>query len=76
MTPIFKKALSRRTLLRGAGATVALPFLDAMVPAFASTAGSARPRRMSFVSRLPTRSTVSPPGAVSPLSAPSPNCIA
>ena len=26
------KAMSRRTLLRGLGATVALPFLDAMIP--------------------------------------------
>ena len=30
---LTKKALSRRTLLRGAGATFALPLLDAMVPA-------------------------------------------
>ena len=28
------KSLPRRTLLRGLGATVALPFLDAMLPAF------------------------------------------
>src|SRR4051812_37431014 len=28
------KSLSRRTVLRGLGATVALPFLDAMLPAF------------------------------------------
>lgn len=28
-----RKALSRRTLLRGVGATLSLPFLDAMVPA-------------------------------------------
>ena len=33
---IFKKALARRTFLRGLGATVALPLLDAMVPAFAA----------------------------------------
>ncbi|MEX2261262.1 MAG: DUF1552 domain-containing protein [Bryobacteraceae bacterium] len=33
---IAKKHLSRRTILRGAGATLALPFLDAMAPAFAS----------------------------------------
>ncbi|HXG90638.1 MAG TPA: DUF1552 domain-containing protein [Vicinamibacterales bacterium] len=32
---ITKKALSRRTVLRGMGAVVALPFLDAMVPAHA-----------------------------------------
>ena len=30
---ITQKHLSRRTVLRGIGATVALPFLDAMVPA-------------------------------------------
>jgi hypothetical protein len=30
---IFKKHLSRRTFLRGSGALVALPFLDAMAPA-------------------------------------------
>src|SRR5262245_36872158 len=30
---ITKKAIERRTFLRGVGATVALPFLDAMVPA-------------------------------------------
>ncbi len=33
MTFLSKKHLSRRTLLRGAGAAVALPFLDSMVPA-------------------------------------------
>jgi Protein of unknown function (DUF1552) len=32
---IAKKHLPRRTFLRGAGATLALPLLDAMVPAFA-----------------------------------------
>ena len=35
---ISKKHLQRRTFLRGLGATVALPLLDAMVPAFAATA--------------------------------------
>jgi hypothetical protein len=30
------KSLSRRTILRGAGATLALPFLDAMAPVFAA----------------------------------------
>ena len=30
---ITKKHLSRRTFLRGAGVTVALPFLESMVPA-------------------------------------------
>lgn len=31
-----KKSLSRRTFLRGVGATMALPLLDSMVPAFAT----------------------------------------
>jgi len=34
---IFKKAIPRRTFLRGLGATLALPLLDGMVPAFASS---------------------------------------
>ncbi|HWP85033.1 MAG TPA: DUF1552 domain-containing protein [Terriglobia bacterium] len=48
---IFRQALPRRTFLRGMGATLALPLLDAMVPAFASTAGevSGRPNRLSIV---------------------------
>jgi hypothetical protein len=48
---IFKKALPRRTFLRGLGATLALPLLDGMVPAFASTMdAAARPAaRLGFV---------------------------
>jgi hypothetical protein len=47
---ITRKALSRRTLLRGLGASVALPFLDAMTPALASsTLPGGRPNRMAFV---------------------------
>jgi hypothetical protein len=38
---IFRKALPRRTFLRGAGTTLALPLLDSMVPAFASPAEAA-----------------------------------
>ncbi len=33
---IFKKTLPRRTVLRGLGATLALPLLDSMIPAFTS----------------------------------------
>ena len=33
MSAIFKKHLSRRTFVQGMGATIALPLLDAMVPA-------------------------------------------
>ena len=42
---ITKKHLSRRHVLRGAGAAIALPFLDAMVPA-ATAQGAATPLRM------------------------------
>ncbi|MEQ1756947.1 MAG: DUF1552 domain-containing protein [Vicinamibacterales bacterium] len=38
---ITKRALSRRTVLRGIGATIALPFLDAMVPALSPAAARA-----------------------------------
>ena len=38
---ITQKALPRRTFLRGVGATLALPFLDAMVPAASSAARAA-----------------------------------
>jgi Protein of unknown function (DUF1552) len=44
---LTKKHVSRRTVLRGVGATIALPFLDAMVPArtlLARTAAAGRPR--------------------------------
>jgi len=44
---ISKKHISRRTILKGAGATLALPLLDAMVPAataLAQTAAAPKPR--------------------------------
>ncbi|HTK29352.1 MAG TPA: DUF1552 domain-containing protein [Vicinamibacterales bacterium] len=43
---LTQKRLSRRTVLKGMGVTVALPFLDAMVPAgaFARTAAAAKTR--------------------------------
>src|SRR5262245_3137784 len=44
---IFKKAIPRRTFVRGMGATLALPVLDARHPAFAGAAR--RPTRMAFV---------------------------
>ena len=43
---IFKKAISRRTVLRGMGGAVALPLLDAMIPALTAArehAGQAAP---------------------------------
>ena len=44
---ISKKHIPRRTFLRGAGVTMALPLLDAMVPAataLAQTAATPKPR--------------------------------
>src|SRR5258708_6634491 len=46
---ITKMSLPRRTFLRGIGATLALPFLDAMVPALAAAAKSAAPLRLGFI---------------------------
>src|SRR5688572_4027784 len=50
---VMKKALPRRTFLRGTGAALALPLLDAMVPsltALADTPASpAKLRRLGFV---------------------------
>src|SRR5215470_15587269 len=44
---ITKKYIPRRTFLKGAGAVLALPMLDAMTPAF--SASTARPTRMAFM---------------------------
>ena len=63
---VTRKALPRRTFLRGLGATVALPLLDAMVPsmtALAATPAKA-PRRIGYV-YMPMGATISqwtPPG--------------
>ena len=46
---ITRKSLPRRAFLRGMGTAVALPFLDAMVPAFAAPAAAKAPVRMAFV---------------------------
>jgi uncharacterized protein DUF1552 len=46
---ITKMALPRRTLLRGIGAAIALPFLDSMVPALRAAASTATPvQRLGF----------------------------
>ena len=44
---ISKKSIPRRAFLRGSGAALALPLLDAMTPAFAVE--KARPTRMAFM---------------------------
>ncbi len=46
---VTKKSISRRTILRGAGTAVALPLLDAMIPAFAPAATTAPVRRLGVV---------------------------
>jgi hypothetical protein len=46
---ITKKALPRRTFLRGLGATIALPFLESMVPALAKAAETRAPLRFGAV---------------------------
>ncbi|HEX4275465.1 MAG TPA: DUF1552 domain-containing protein [Bryobacteraceae bacterium] len=48
-TFVTKKTISRRTMLRGAGTAVALPLLDAMLPAFARAASTAPVRRFGVV---------------------------
>jgi hypothetical protein len=49
---ITRKHLSRRTVLRGIGTSIALPLLDAMNPAataFAQTAAGQNPKRLAFI---------------------------
>ena len=46
---ITKKSLPRRTVLRGLGATLALPFLESMVPAMSARAATPAPLRFGAV---------------------------
>ncbi len=46
---VTKKAISRRTALRAAGTVIALPLLDAMIPAFAHAAATKPVRRLGVV---------------------------
>ncbi len=49
---IFKKHIPRRAVLKGAGATVALPLLEAMIPAttaFAATTAGKTVKRFAFI---------------------------
>jgi len=45
---IFKKAMHRRTFLKGVGATLALPMLDSMVPAFAGPLDASKNPTLRF----------------------------
>ena len=72
---VSRKALPRRTFLRGMGASLALPLLDAMVPSMTALAATAaKPvRRLGFV-YIPMGSTIAewtphcPDGALTQLS--------
>jgi hypothetical protein len=64
---VTRKALPRRTFLRGMGATLALPLLDAMVPSMTALAATAAApvRRLGFV-YIPMGGDISrwtPPGS-------------
>jgi len=45
---VTRKSLPRRSFLKGMGAVVALPMLDAMTPAFAAARLQAKPLRLGF----------------------------
>lgn len=49
MNFINKRQLPRRTFLRGAGGVLALPLLDAMIPALGKAGASASPTRMAIL---------------------------
>jgi Protein of unknown function (DUF1552) len=49
MNFVTRRHIPRRTFLRGAGTAIALPFLDAMIPAFARAEESKPPLRMVFM---------------------------
>src|SRR5688572_25799905 len=49
MNFLTQKHLSRRTFLRGAGGTLALPFLESMVPAGAQAAAAVPKTRLAFL---------------------------
>jgi hypothetical protein len=49
MSFITRRHIPRRSFLKGAGTAIALPFLDAMAPAFARAAATKPPVRMAFL---------------------------
>ena len=72
---LTRHALSRRRLLRGAGAAIALPFLDSMVPALTSAGKPARRLGYVFIPMGADLPRWTPPGsgkleALSPILAP------
>lgn len=69
---VTRMTLPRRTFLKGVGAAVALPFLEAMVPAFSARAQTASPRRAAFIywsnGTIPAEWTPAATGAAFPYS--------
>ena len=55
---VTKIALPRRTFHRGVGETLALPILDAMVPAFGGLSAAAQPVRRLGVVYIPMGSNI------------------
>src|SRR3990170_7449698 len=55
---ITKLVLPRRTFLRGIGATLALPMLDAMVPAFGRLSAASAPVKRLGVVYIPMGSNI------------------
>jgi hypothetical protein len=55
---VTKLALPRRTFLRGIGATLALPILDAMVPAFGGLSAASMPVKRLGVVYIPMGSNI------------------
>jgi len=56
---LSKKHVSRRTILKGVGATIALPLIDAMHPAataWAQSPAGAAPKRFAFIGFLENQS--------------------
>jgi hypothetical protein len=49
---VTRKTIGRRTFLRGAGAAVALPLLDAMLPAFATSGGAGQRTRLVCIEEV------------------------
>jgi len=49
MTFVTRRHIQRRRFLQGVGTAIALPFLDAMVPAFSRAAETKAPVRMAFL---------------------------
>jgi hypothetical protein len=73
MTFLSRRALDRRTFLRGAGAMVALPYLDIMQPLgrlSAANAAAADPTRMLFMEMVHGAAGCSPYGLTEHLWAP------